>query len=1086
TVRDTHGHIVTTTINLVVLDAVGPVVAITGTKSGARVAPGEQAQVIVHATDAGAVRSVSLQASGAALLNETRVIDPALNDVATAFTIVVPPTAQPGQTITLQSTAVDAAGNIGIAPALALSVADRNPPTLTLMTSTGRNEIVPGTPVRIIAAAEDEVGVARIAIQGDGAMAFADARSFSPALGSASTEFIVNVPAAIAEGAVLSITAHAVDLFGNASDPVTLLLEARTLAAVTAPSTIVIAGETVNVPVTLGSPAPAGGLVLTFTSRAPAVVTSDGNIAIPAGATEGVVRVSGLTGGVTQIDISTAGVPRGSFTTTVRGGVVRGLVTGPNGAVAGAAVSVQVGIDLISTVTDSNGQYFVEGLVRGQVADVSAADPGGELIGFSRGLMNAVGGFANVNVVLAAGARVAGQVTRADGSPVGEGVRVEIFDDRLQSAGIVFTDEDSRYAFPFLELGAYHVDASDTNGNRGRVPVTLTFSGQAITADIRYLGRGTVTGTVRAGGNPVANAEVVLRASSIFGPAAEVVTNAGPDGVYVVDDVFVGTFTVQAIDPVSDRAGFATGSLLVDGELVTRDVAVQAYGTLAGRVLRGDGITPVPGARVILTGSAQTETVADVDGAFQFQFLPLGSYTITAHDVATEQPHFNPAVRLASTVMGRNTATLNVSGATVTRDVQLLPIGSIVATVLDDGGQPVADAKVFVTTRNGALEQTRSGSTDQSGIAVIGSVITGAYSARANTLLLASDPVTGTIAADEIEQVTLTLAPTGSIAGVLTEPDGFTPAAGSVVLDPAVIPNARMTVNADGSWRFDGIRFYSRYTIHAYDAAGRRRGVAREIDINVANEVEQRNISLIGIGAIAGRVVNPDGSGVPNVAVVVQSFTSEFGGAQQTFTDAAGFYSLPDVVAGAFRVSVEDTTRQLAAEAFGEIPALGGNVALDLALVPNSLQLPTFLYDANGRFYQIPQSGGDPQSGGFSLDVTLDGTTTPFSGAAFGTREDAGREIATREVMGPLQITRKVYVPQGYFARHLEQFTNLGAAPVAVTVALTNRVTQFIGGAGARLTSSGDEQFAAGPERDRWIIVRQGPDANLVTGVDGT
>jgi hypothetical protein len=173
---------------------------------------------------------------------------------------------------------------------------------------------------------------------------------------------------------------------------------------------------------------------------------------------------------------------------------------------------------------------------------------------------------------------------------------------------------------------------------------------------------------------------------------------------------------------------------------------------------------------------------------------------------------------------------------------------------------------------------------------------------------------------------------------------------------------------------------------------------------------------------------------------------------------------------------VFDTARQLAAEAAGEIPALGGDVGIDLALVSNSVTMATTLHDANGQAYSI-RNGAELFEGTNrarnALDVVVDGTATRFAGAQFGTQEDGGRERAVRQTIGGLSITRKIFVPTAYFGRYLETFTNTGAAPItfdAVILSTLNRSYSIATGP-ARATSSGDGTFSVGGgAADRFLV----------------
>ncbi len=1085
-VRDSKGQSSTAQIGITVLDAVPPAVAITGTTSGARVIPGTRVQVIVAASDAGGVKALTLRATGAATADEARAIDPALVDVATAFAVDVPASATAGQVITLSASATDVSNNSANAGQLVLTIADQQAPRLTLRTSTGRLEAVPGTQLVVIADADDEVGVSRITLRGDGAFTLNDARSFSPALGTASAQFTINVPAGATPGTTLALTSSAVDLFGNTSDPVTMLLTVRAVSDVTVDTVLMLAGDRVPATVTSSVAAGAGGLALTFTSRNANVAVPVGPITILEGQTTATLQLDGISGGTTQVDVFAQGVLRTTFTVTVRGGVVRGTVIGPNGPAAGVNVSIQAGNEIISTATGLDGRYFAEGLNESPTVEVKASDPGTNLLGYSRASMNRQNGYAFVDVILIEAGRISGVVRKADGSLAAAGALVQIFPgnggDALAS---VFTGEASSFEFPLVTLGTYRLEASDTNGNRGRTTAVIAASGDEVTADIGYLGRGVVTGTVRADGGVVPNARVTLNASSVFGSSAAVITNAGLDGVYRVEGVFIGSFSVNTRDQASDRYAHANGTIETDGQVVTADLTLADYGILQGRVLRADGITPVANASVRVSGERVT---TDANGAFRFDFLPLGTKTVVAQDVATAQG-FDYRGEPLGVVYGQASANLVTPRATVTVDVVLPATAQIIATVVDQDGLVTPGATV--TVEIGASTQKRTGVTNAEGIAIISNLMVGTYSASAVSGSLRSNTRTGTLTASEEEPITLSLEALASIRGVLVGPDGVTPAAGGFVSLNSAYGGFADPVAADGSFSFDDQRFGT-YTVYGFDNGRRLRGIVRDIRLDVAGEVEERTLVLAGDGTVSGRLLNPDGSGAPNQLVELQAFAPTIGGSYSDYTDAAGFYVIPHVPAGTFRISAVDLVRKLAVEATGEIPFLGGNVALDLALVANSVTLPTSLYDANARQTVIRQGGSDLNtiySGSsssfesFALDVTVAGTTTRFAGAStFGTSEDGGREIATRQQMGDLLVTRKIAVPRQYFSRYLETFTNTSGAPVTVNVAIANRVYQQ-GVNGLRLSSSGDSEFTAD---DRWLVVRRSTDANLAAGVNGT
>ena len=340
---DTKGQTFSVTRSLTVLDAAPPRVAITGTSSGARVSPGQTTQVIVAAEDAGGVRRIDFSTSGVVTGSEPRAIDPAQPSVASGFSVTVPASARSGDTLTLRASATDVAGNVASAADVVLRVADLNPPTLTLRTGNGRLEATPGEALVVIAEANDEIGVSRVTLRGEGAFAFADGKSISPPTGSANASFSIPVPATALNGQVLSITATAVDLFGNTSAPATLSVTIRSLSGVTLPPSVLArAGDTVQVPVTLASPAPAGGLTVSFASSSAGVANVLAPITIPGGELTGIAQLLALRGGTAQVSALIQGVQRASVTVTVIGGVVRGTVLSPTlTPVPGAQVTVR-------------------------------------------------------------------------------------------------------------------------------------------------------------------------------------------------------------------------------------------------------------------------------------------------------------------------------------------------------------------------------------------------------------------------------------------------------------------------------------------------------------------------------------------------------------------------------------------------------------------------------------------------------------------------------------------------------------------------------------------------------------------------
>ncbi|MCU1383321.1 MAG: LamG domain protein jellyroll fold domain protein [Acidobacteria bacterium] len=1094
TVKDTKGQTSTSAASITVTDSVAPVVTITGATTGDRIRPGQQTTVVVSAQDAGAVRAITFKAGGVAILTQTRVVDPAQTSVAASFTLTIPAGAHPPDSLTLDATAIDRAGNVGIAARVILPVADTAPPSVTsIRTSTGKLQITAGSTVTVLADASDDIGVSRIDLVGAGAFAVVDGRQILPPLVTGSASFTIHVPPGALPGSVLLLTATATDLAGNASATASLGLTVIALSDVTLPpSSILEAGTSQDVVVQLSGPAPAGGTRVDFATD-PGIASVTPFITIPSGQTTGAVSIAGVAGGTASIAAKIAGVTRGSMTVTVIGGIVRGLVLDSQLApVAGASLTVidASGSGSVTTTSDATGAFKVTG-IGGPFVTVKAlkdVDATTRLLGFVNAQMNQRNGFATVNVVLLAAGVIHGTALQADGqTPVGAGVRVDLFEatDLLTPIASQFTAPGGAFEFPLVAIGQYSVGTSDNAGNRGRAPANVAGSGQDVEVVVSFLGSATVAITVKdGGGNLVPGANVSLYGFNIFGAAPVITRTADGNGQAVFQNVSVGTFRSDAQDPITGRGGSTGGEVAANLQPVFKQITLAAFGSVNGTVYRPDGTTPVSGALVTAAGLS---TTTDTQGRYALTFVPLGTLTVTARDEATRdfgtsQPVF-----------------LNVQGAASTADVTLLAQGTLVITVTDAGGTPVKGATVLVGGVNGG-----SGQTGDAGVVIIEHVIAGAFTVDALFgSLHGSAP--GVLAANEQKAFLVRLPPTASIAGVVKAANDAPADAGKVFIDGTFVSSP---IAADGTFRFDGL-LLGNYTLSAYDAAGRLRAHTKTpIALLLLNQVAQTGLNFVGLGTVGGRVVNPDGSSAQDVSVQIRSLNAEFGRFASTSTNAGGIYTVADLPVGDVTVSAANPTLHLRAEGSGTIGHDGDTIPVNLILENNLIDLPTTRWDANNFLFDLQKDGSvlhgtnDVFSalyagktwGGMQLDVIAGGTPTRFTGGDFGTVEEKNREIVIRQddVAG-LSVTRKVFVPAtGYFARYLETLTNPTDLPVTVDVRVSSHILRHNGSDLAPevfATSSGDDLLdVADPStRDRWVAIDdQGGDPFVSSGLPAT
>ncbi len=798
-------------------------------------------------------------------------------------------------------------------------------------------------------------------------------------------------------------------------------------------------------------------------------------------------RVEPVPGGVTDV---------GTVRLRAVRGAVGGTILSPRGEpVPGARVVVTVGEDERGVNANAAGQYLFQRFDEGAIT-VIATDPRTGLRGRAFGQL-AEDDSVQIDVRLSASGTIQGSVFGRDGGPVGPGVSVILRGPvRLEAT----TDDFSRFRFDFIPLGVYTVEAFDGAGNRGRTTAAITGTNQVVPADVSFLGKGRVAGIVETGGGAlVPGARVTLRSQSPFGGSAEVVTDNG--GGFSIPGIFVGPFELTAVDPVTGLAGVAQGNVDFEGDVARVTVTLRGAGRIVGAVLESDAETPVPGARVTVSPGGRT-VEADGDGIFRFDGLPLGRYTLTAAHPETPD-------------RGQRVVNLVEPDAEVQADVTLLGLGTVRVTVLDAGGAPAPGARVTLDAR-GDFDQRFEAIADEAGQVLFEEVLAGPFALSAVEPLsgLAGAIESNVLAGEEVA-LELRLESAGSITGRVLRPDGVTAVRGiRVRLSPS---GRESTTDAVGRFRFDLVPVANGpFTLEAFDATGARRGQEADIALAAHAEVVERDIVIIGTGAVRGTVLEADGTPASGAAVTLDSVVP---GAPRRFanTEADGTYLIDGVPEGRFTVNASLRDLRQAGAAAGEILADGEVVTLDIQMDENFIPPPppgpgggppsntnprlTRVYDANNFDFAIHQDGsirngtrnvfrgdGGLNSGGFLLYMRpSDGPQDYEAFAGQGGRiELDGRQLSLPG-SGPdgLQVTRRVYVPgDGYFVRFVEVLRNPTADVVEVDVQIRTHfqfTTRTEGGftftdpPQLNLSSSGDAFISVGPDAgddaDRWVVI---------------
>ena len=230
---------------------------------------------------------------------------------------------------------------------------------------------------------------------------------------------------------------------------------------------------------------------------------------------------------------------------------------------------------------------------------------------------------------------VRGAVTFAGGTPVAfPSVMVtQVGPDGYPVTYAATSDDAGHYTFVGLALGEFSVTAQDSGrgvldtGLVGSASGQISSLAEGAELPVSLQPAGTVVGTVRDGaGNGVGGASVTVTSSGL---TYQRVTTTAADGSYRVDDMALGTVTVQAF--VSPFGLVARGELSSMGQIATIDLAPPPAGTVTGVVRDAFGAV-VPNALVFIEdalGTAATSARTNTDGVYSATWLP-GPLRVTA------------------------------------------------------------------------------------------------------------------------------------------------------------------------------------------------------------------------------------------------------------------------------------------------------------------------------------------------------------------------------------------------------------------------------------------------------------------------
>ncbi len=417
------------------------------------------------------------------------------------------------------------------------------------------------------------------------------------------------------------------------------------------------------------------------------------------------------------------------------------------GSVAGIVVNVTTSAPLAgvrisvagqSTQTDTDGQFIVENIEKGDV-EVAATKAVYERAVISTEVVAQEMSTLRIPLTPITYGTLSGTVTDVNTQQPMANVEISI---SAHGAQDIQTDAAGRFSVERVTAGDVSLTATIARYHDAQHATVLP---PAKEVDVRIVMQPITTGTVRgfaknaANGEPIANAAISIgkmRASTDIG------------GSFVIEQVPAGDIEVAATAKLFEADTEAVTLLAASEIRVELKLIPITYGAIAGIVTDSVTNQPLDGARVSV---GDKTAITDTAGAYRFERVPAGTLQIM-----TVKPVYKEA----------STKVQLAAGATADIPIALEPIttGTVRGTVTDaDTGQAIAGATISV----GRLGVTSNNSGDY----VISNVPAGDIELGASATLFEPGSADAVLAAAGEFQVDFALTPItyGTIVGTVVD-----------------------------------------------------------------------------------------------------------------------------------------------------------------------------------------------------------------------------------------------------------------------------------------------------------------------------
>ncbi|HEY6228286.1 MAG TPA: carboxypeptidase regulatory-like domain-containing protein, partial [Verrucomicrobiae bacterium] len=365
--------------------------------------------------------------------------------------------------------------------------------------------------------------------------------------------------------------------------------------------------------------------------------------------------------------------------------------------------------------------------------------------------------------------------------------------------GFATSDDQGQFEFTGIPLGTHRLLSNDpVTGRAAKLDVTLNLAGEVRNVVLIEQSLGEIAGSVVNSFRTatVPNATVTLSGDS----SLRRTVTTGPDGRFSFLNVPAGAFNLRAEDPAFKVSGDASGVLGEDVARVEIDVTVKALAQVTVQVWRGNTNSPGTNVTVSLFGDKTFAVDTDSNGRARFpNTLPIGTYNVTAVSTIDEDNHNG------TNIIGG--LVLLSPGTNSDAQIFLPGIGQVRGKVVaSDGATPVANASVFLVMQDAPFQQIQLAEISATdGTFTFDNVAVGHYAVQAQSGSLSAQANGAINTGSEVDNITLTLFPSGSVTGRLLRADGVTSVRNEAValaFTPLGASLGRASVNTDSTGRF--------------------------------------------------------------------------------------------------------------------------------------------------------------------------------------------------------------------------------------------------------------------------------------------